>query len=126
MNDTTMTIEKPVRVTKKSLRDQEQREAVEALRKYLNPGDTVYAVLRHVSASGMQRRIDLFTITKDSDGVSRLQYLSGWAATAMGDKRSDKGGIVVNGCGMDMGFHLVYNLTLTLGFKAYELRHEWI
>ena len=32
----------------------------------------------------------------------------------MGDKRADDGGIKIGGCGMDMGFYLVYNLGYTL------------
>ena len=96
----------------------------------LKHGDTVYTILRHVSGSGMSRRIDVYTI---KDG--KPQYLSGYAAGLIGWKLHDKGGIVVGGCGMDMGFHLVYTLSAVL-FKdnpvegrthsGYELRHEWL
>lgn len=80
------------------------------LRNMLKPGDTVYTVLRHVSRSGMSRRIDLYTI---SDGAP--VFITGMAAAAMGMRwDNDKGGIIVGGCGMDMGFHLVYNLSATL------------
>jgi hypothetical protein len=118
------------RLTRKA-GQQKRREYCRAqLLKILKPGDTVYTVLRHVSASGMSRRIDLYTI---KDG--RMQYLSGYAAGLMDRKLSDKPGIVVGGCGMDMGFHLVYCLSYSL-FKdsppeghrdgGYALRHEWI
>ena len=115
-----------------------KEEALRDLRKILKPGDTVHTVLRHVSASGMSRRIDLYKLVK-GDRV----YLTTLAARAMGDKVSDKGGIIVSGCGMDMGFHLVYNLGATIWPKGtkkphgtrngepdhdggYALKHAWI
>jgi hypothetical protein len=129
-------------LTKKQIKAQERAEAVEQLRKCLNPGDKVYCILRRVSRSGMRRRIDLYTF-KDGDRV----YLSGYAARAMDDRLSEQGGIIVDGCGMDMGFSLVYNLGRTLfpkGFVntghgrngskpgsqdndgGYALKHEWL
>lgn len=104
--------------------------ARDRLLKLLKHGDTVYTVMRNVSSSGMSRRIDVYTI-KDN----RPQYLSGYVATLTGWKLHDKGGIVVGGCGMDMGFHLVYTLSSILfrdnpvegrTHSGYELRHEWL
>jgi hypothetical protein len=115
-------------------------EAKEWLLSVLKPGDTVYTVLRHVAASGMSRRIDLYAI-KDNEPI----YLSGYAAEVMDRRLSDKkgGGIEVGGGGMDMGFHLVYNLGQSLwpeGTKeahgvrnggpdnagGYALKHKWL
>lgn len=42
----------------------DKQDAVLELRKLLKPGTTVYTVLRHVSASGMSRRIDLYIMRK--------------------------------------------------------------
>lgn len=121
-------------------RSEREQHAHAMLLKMLKPGDTVYTVLRHVSKSGMQRRIDCYTIGKDR----RLQYLSGYMEALGIAKRGRKDqGLVVNGCGMDMGFHLVYGLGATLwpnGTKkphgmrngepdlagGYALKHEWI
>lgn len=103
---------KAARVPKLSAREQEKQDARDELRKILSPGMTVQCVLRHVSRSGMQRVIDLFTMTTD-DGNGRpwLRPIGSLAACAMGDRYDFKrGGIVVGGCGMDMGFHLVYSL----------------
>ena len=117
----------------------EKDEAIYALRKLLKPRDTVFTVLRHVSVSGMFRRIDLYAVKKN-----RLVYLSCYASKALGvalDKHKD--GLRVTGCGMDMGFHLVYNLGATLWPKGtakphstrngepdkdggYALKQEWI
>jgi len=107
--------------------------AIKQLREILKPGDTAYTVMRHVSASGTSRRIDVYTI-KDN----QPRFLTGYTAHAIGWKWGDKAGIVVGGCGMDMGFHLVYTLSRTLfpdGFDdgrdpkrdgGYALRHEWL
>jgi hypothetical protein len=86
-------------------------ESIDRLREMLPPFSEVLTVLRHVSASGMTRWIDLYAVI---DG--RVEYLTGYAAQAMGEKRDTRGnqGIEVGGCGMDMGFHLVYNLGRTL------------
>ena len=94
---------------------------------------TVYTVLKHVSRSGMKRVIDVYVIRDN-----RPYRLSWSAAELMGwtyDRNHE--GIVVGGCGMDMGFHLVYSLSYVL-FKntarakrkgrdpGYVLNHEWI
>lgn len=78
----------------------------------LQPGDTVYTVLRHRSGSGMMRVIDLFVIRKDRwSGQMRPWFIGHLAAQAMGDLYDrDREGIKVSGCGMDMGFHVVYSL----------------
>ena len=120
------------------------------LRKWCCPGKTVYTVLHHVSSSGMTRHISLYVILRDKDHGTYIRSISGFAAEVMGDRRAKGGGIVVGGCGMDMGFHLVYNLGQTLYpsggprsksvrrcFKGekdddrepsggYLLRHEWL
>lgn len=83
-------------------------EAAEILHKLCPPGSTVYTVLRHVSKSGMSRDIDAYVM---EDGAPR--WITGYACTAAGFTR--KGDHArVSGCGMDMGFHLVYELSARL------------
>lgn len=97
---------KPKRMTKAERERQEREEVRQTLRSILDPGDRVYCVLRHVSRSGMSRRIDLYKIDGDE-----LRWLSALASRLIGwnlGPRAD--GIKVQGCGMDMGFHLVYTL----------------
>lgn len=121
----------------------EKAEAIAELKKILKPGDTVYSVLRHVSASGMSRRIDFYALVTE-DRKPRLRFLSGYIARAVGLRRHPrKDGLVVGGCGMDAGFHVVYELGATMWPKGtakphgtrngepdtdggYALRHEWI
>jgi hypothetical protein len=85
----------------------EQSAARDRLRETFKPGDTVHTVLRHVSRSGMSRSISVI-----DKGHNDISYL---VARAL-DMRIDQnnGGVKVTGCGMDMGFHLVYNLSYVL------------
>ena len=130
----------------------EQQEAIAKLRELCPPGTKIWCILRHVSRSGMRRKIDLYTFTCDEHGQPDWLFLTGYAATAMG-YRWDRGsgGIITDGCGMDMGFHLVNSLSYTLHghvpqgaalqahakgrpFKptrdsyrpGYSLTHEWL
>ena len=94
--------------------------AKKTLLNILKEGDTIYTVLRHVSRSGMQRRIDLYTFKDD-----KKIYLSGYFAYLRGEE-PPKDGYKVGGCGMDMGYHLVHGLGYRLFNDGYALRHEWI
>jgi hypothetical protein len=102
------------------------------------PRQKIYCNLLSVSASGMSRRIDLLIVEN-----GEIKNISFAASIVTGRKHSDKGGIVCNGCGMDMGFDLVYSLGSALwrdGTPAphgsrngepdssggYALKHEWI
>lgn len=97
-------------LNKKQQREQEQRDAVAILQGWLKPGMVVNTILRKVSSSGMYRHISLL-INVNGETVN----ISWYAAKAMGDKFCDNdNSIGVGGCGMDMGFHLVYNLGRTL------------
>lgn len=93
-------------------------EHLETLRGILKPGDTVHTVIRHVSSSGMSRRIDLYKVEHDGPRYGTdLRFLTGYVAAVLGyrwDDRNGKHGLVVGGCGMDMGFHVVYNLARVL------------
>jgi hypothetical protein len=95
---------------------------------YLKEGDYIYTILRSVSASGMTRNISL-VLAREGEIIDITYY----AAHAMGDKLSESKGhraIRVNGCGMDMGFHLVYNLASVLfngqERAGYALKQGWI
>lgn len=108
------------------------------LRKLLKPGNTVHCMLRHVARSGMQREISLFVITGND-----LRNIDNLAADATGNRVGKHDGIVMGGCGMDMGFALVYELGASLwptgtpephGTRnggpdrsgGYTLKHRWL
>jgi hypothetical protein len=126
------------------LKPKEGREAYRAqakadLLEFITPGQTVYCILRHVAKSGMSRRISLFVIQN-----GELRDITRTAAIAMDRKLNrDECSIVVGGCGMDMGFHLIYSLGYHLwpngtpephgrrngepdSDGGYALKHEWL
>ncbi len=114
-------------------------DAIERLRSMLAPNDTIYTVLRHCSASGMSRSIDCY-VMRDNAPV----WLSRLVSNATGFRWDDKREAVkVGGCGMDMGFHIVYTLGAVLwpegtpeahGMRngepdrdgGYALKHRWM
>lgn len=94
----------------------ERNKAIEDLRKMLSVGTTVYTILRHVSRSGMQRAISVM-IVKDNKPHD-ISYL---VSKALGWKLHRKQyGVKVDGCGMDMGFHLVYSLSSVIFRNGFE------
>jgi hypothetical protein len=113
-----MTTDKATKTPRISAKEQDRNEAIATLRKRIKPGDTVYCILRHVSSSGMSRVIDL--CIPDGKAVESIAWL---AARAMDDKMvNDRHyGIRVSGCGMDMGFYLVYNLGRTLFPQGFDV-----
>lgn len=95
-------------------KEQEQLEAIERIREFVKPGDTVYTILRHVSSSGMLRVIDVKALGM-YEGKPHVYHIGYNVALALGYKWDDKReGLRVGGCGMDMGYHIVYNLSRSL------------
>jgi hypothetical protein len=76
-----------------------------ALRAMLKPGQTVHCVLRSRARSGMSRSISLLIVHK-----GELRNIDTLAADACGYSLAKDEGIHMPGCGMDMGFALVYAL----------------
>lgn len=117
----------------KHLRKDLTPEQVELIKNYnIKPGMTVYTVLRHCSASGMTRAIGLHAVDKKSGDIVRLDYLAVKLGVGNFDKKH--GGIKIGGCGMDMGFDLVYRLSRRIFTQApghptdggYNLKQTWI
>ena len=131
-------------------KETQKLEALEMLRKWLKPGDTVYTIIRHVSQSGMSRVISIVvTLPPKKKGDRPSMIHPNYAvAAACGYTLVTKNGhegLRVGGCGIDMGFSVVYNLAATLwpggdgkfttgrnGDKGpetdggYLLRQEWL
>lgn len=92
----------------------ERDEAINTLREWIKPGDKIHTTVTQVARSGMQRCIRLFH-TYVENGEAHIHEISWLAARAMDYRINQKhGGLIVGGCGMDMGFHLVYSLGRTL------------
>lgn len=106
----------------------ERVEYLGKLHDMLRPGDTISMVLRHVSSSGMYRAIDFYLLGCEDTRPTRM-WLSYWIAAAL-DMRFDerREALGVSGAGMDMGFHVVYNLSSVLypnGFYCIGDRCPW-
>lgn len=87
------------------------------LRRYLKPGDVVYTILRHVSSSGMFRAISPVVIRRGED----VRDFSGAACYLLGVKFDERyQGVPMSGCGMDMGFELVYRMGRELFPKGFR------
>lgn len=97
------------KLPKAQQQQQEQSDAINRLREFIHPGDTLYTILRHRSRSGMVRHISVVQIRPE--GPHDLTWLT---ARALGRRMADDGGLVEHGAGMDMGFHLVYSLSSAL------------
>ena len=101
----------------------DEERAYQELRSLLKEGDTVYTILRHVSRSGLSRRLDALII-KDNEP----RFISALIA-AICDHYPFYGvgeGIRVDGVGMDVGSALVYDLSYKLFGNGYALRHRWL
>jgi hypothetical protein len=122
------TLEKPL--SKRALKELERVESIERLRGILDGDEkpTIYTILRHVSDSGMSRDISLLYVKGNS-----IYHLNYSVACALGDRLVSRNGsdaIRVHGCGMDMGFHLVYSLSSVLyageDRAGDVLSHRWL
>lgn len=108
-------------LTKAEGKRRRQAYVCKELRKLVRPGDTVYCILRHVSGSGMSRRISFAVAKKDrgpnayKEGRPYIRDISNLVADAIDSRQHDRdGSLIVGGCGMDMGFHVVYSLGCAL------------
>lgn len=88
----------------------ERDEKIAELRETLKPGTTVYTLLRNVSRSGMSRDMDVYVM--EGNEPRRITWSVAKAADLTYNTKSEA--IRMGGCGMDMGFALVYNLSRAL------------
>jgi hypothetical protein len=94
----------------------EKEEARKMLREMLPPGSKVFTTVLHVSRSGMSRTIRVAAMEN-----CEPQDISPFVAYATGLKFDrDRGGVKVGGCGMDMCFQVVYELSHALYPDGFE------
>lgn len=92
----------------------ERDDAITKLQEWIKPGDTVYTVLDHVSALGTYRAIRVVLLSCNGSSVELL-HPNHSIGVALGLRHWKRNGyqqdaLVVSGGGMDMGYHIVYNL----------------
>jgi len=106
----------------------ERDEQLANLRKWFPKGSTVYTILRSVSRSGMQRQISVVCLMIDDGKIIDLH--PNWSISKVLGRRLNKGGshdaLIINGCGMDMGFEIAYSLASALHGDGYALKHRWL
>lgn len=89
-------------------KDLQGDEDLHFLREIFPPGSTVYTVLRSVARSGMSRTLDVYAMCE-----GRPLWVTPRVARVIGCTR--KGDAMrVQGCGMDMGFWVAYELARKL------------
>ncbi len=109
-------------MTKKE-KEAQRLEVVTVLKKMILPGSRIYTQLEHVSSSGMSRRIRVFIPVQSEYELNgmNIRDITHWTAQACGYRlNGDKGSIVIGGCGMDMGYSIVYSLSSTLFREAFH------
>jgi hypothetical protein len=104
-------------------RNADQTHCLEQLRQWLPKGTRVFTVLRAVSRSGMRREVSVVVFLRGDDRPIHPNY---HVSQVLGLRRGKTDGVVLNGCGMDMGFHLVYELAHALYRDADALTQEWL
>lgn len=100
----------------------ERDMAIENLRNYLKPEQCVYTKLNYVSRSGMKRVIDLYVVSGNE--IVRITWNA--AAAINGNYDIKREGLTMNGCGMDMGFAAVYDLSHAVFGNGYAINHRWL
>ncbi len=98
----------------------DKKQEIKNLKKLLRKAKyTIYTKVNHVARSGMMRAISSYII------VDNKPVCIDWEIERLTSYKQNKNhdGLTVHGCGMDMGFSLVYNLSSILypkGFKSSE------
>lgn len=131
----------------KSERETQKLEAIKQLREYLPAGSTVYTILRDVSRSGMSRRISVVAMAhtftewdqqceEARDGIISGKdlkecyplHITSLVSQALGwrIKTGFNDALVVSGCGMDMGYHVVSSLSYALYGTSGSLNQRWL
>jgi hypothetical protein len=100
-------------------KQKEKVEAIEYLKQHIKAGDTLYTKLEKVSSSGMSRQIKVLDIKDETPS-----YWSYYVSKILGYTLKDNGALVVKGCGMDMGFHVIYSLSQTLFNDGYAIKQR--
>ena len=97
---------------------------------HITEGTAVHVAIRYVSTNGMSRAMSFFVIDDNSMGEAVLFNITQLVADALKmrsvrDKHDDLV-VRVYGCGMDMAWHMVSNLSSALFNDDYALRSRII
>jgi hypothetical protein len=88
----------------------------------LSKTDRIYCILRSVTKSGTCRSIS-FHVVDNNKNILNINY---YISVIVGYKfNKARDGLVVKGCNMDMGFHVVHTLLRELGISE-KISHRWL
>ena len=113
---------------------------ISELKILVKPSDIVSTALKQVSRSGMKREISFYIVDPRYNEITNIDY---YVSIITDTKRAKNGALIVTGCGMDMGFSVVYNLGTIMwpngtdtphgtrngqpdNAGGYALKHKWI
>ena len=83
--------------------------ALARIRNLVKAGDTVYVTLNHVSRTGMSRDASVYAVQNNV-----LYNITQDVAILTDNSLTRLGGVLLRGCGVDVGLQLVYNLSRVL------------
>jgi hypothetical protein len=95
-----------------------RQSTIDELKQWIKPGQTVYTNVQHVSRSGMLRNISVYIVKDD-----RIHCIDWYVSIVTGRSTAKDGSIKCHGCGMDMGFDLVYSLGRAMWPNGTETPH---
>jgi hypothetical protein len=103
----------------------ERQKAVEDLKRYLKPGDTVYTSIVYVARSGMARWIRLYVFRANHQKECAPVNIT-WDAAIATTYKYDTGydALRVDGCGTDVGFEAVYTMSRAMWPHGYTCSGE--
>jgi len=95
----------------------------QVLKKVFPKGATAYTAITKVAPSNMSRHIMVLGSVKK--GI--VDNLSAYVAELLDYKYKDNTrSVFISGCGMDMGFALVYDLSQELYDDGYVIKQRWL
>ena len=112
----------------KAAKEERATKSANVLKQHLSTGDRVWCNITKTAASGMSRRIRCY-IPLNDDGTSDHKptiYDITWHVANVLDWPLNDDGIRVDGCGMDMGFHLVSTMARSLFGDYKTLDRVWM
>lgn len=104
----------------------DRAEAIAKLQEILKPGDTLHTILRNVSQSGMSRVISVVKTTEDGEIICLDWHIDRAGLYKRTPASSRHDGLKVGGCGMDMGFAVVYDVAQAVFQDGYALKQRWL
>ena len=99
----------------------DKKDLERLLKDWFPKGSTAYTTVVHVAQSGMSRHIKVFAISGE-----RIQNVSYYVSKLLDWRLTKNDAVFVSGCGMDMGFHLIYVLARVLYDDGYAIKQSWV